>query len=56
VRLIDCEEIRRLEGQPKCSFCGKAKSDTLAMAEGISGYICDACVSRAKKIIGGKGL
>ncbi len=35
----------------KCSFCGKRKRDTNLLIAGMSGFICDACVEQAYKII-----
>ncbi len=35
----------------KCSFCGRTKRDTNLLIAGVSGFICDACVEQAYKII-----
>lgn len=35
----------------KCSFCGRAKSETLLLIAGIDGHICDACVEQAMEIV-----
>lgn len=33
-----------------CSFCGRAKKDTNLLVTGISGNICDNCISQAQQI------
>ena len=37
--------------EPKCSFCGRRKSETAILIAGIDGHICDNCVSQAQQII-----
>ncbi len=37
--------------EPKCSFCGKSKSDVNILIAGISGHICDGCISQAQNIV-----
>ncbi|HUH18085.1 MAG TPA: ATP-dependent Clp protease ATP-binding subunit ClpX [Albibacterium sp.] len=34
-----------------CSFCGRAKKDTLMLIAGDNAHICDQCVSQAKEIL-----
>lgn len=34
-----------------CSFCGRKKSDVNMLIAGISGHICDNCISQADEII-----
>jgi len=34
-----------------CSFCGRDKRDTELIVTGISGYICDRCISDAYQIL-----
>jgi len=35
----------------KCSFCGRDKQDTNVLIAGITGHICDSCISQAQNII-----
>ena len=35
----------------KCSFCGRDKQDTTVLIAGISGHICDHCISQANFIV-----
>lgn len=35
----------------RCSFCGRDKQDTTVLIAGISGHICDHCITQAQKII-----
>lgn len=35
----------------KCSFCGRSKSEVNVLIAGITGHICDNCVSQAQNII-----
>jgi ATP-dependent Clp protease ATP-binding subunit ClpX len=35
----------------KCSFCGREKKDVNLLIAGISGHICDSCISQAHEII-----
>ena len=35
----------------KCSFCGRDKQDTTVLIAGISGHICDQCISQANFIV-----
>jgi ATP-dependent Clp protease ATP-binding subunit ClpX len=35
----------------KCSFCGRGKSEVNVMIAGITGHICDNCISQAQNII-----
>jgi ATP-dependent Clp protease ATP-binding subunit ClpX len=35
----------------KCSFCGRDKSETLVLIAGISGHICDQCITQAQTIV-----
>lgn len=35
----------------KCSFCGRDKRDTLVLIAGITGHICDKCISQAQNIV-----
>ena len=35
----------------KCSFCGRDKSDTSILIAGITGHICDNCISQAQNIV-----
>lgn len=35
----------------KCSFCGKDKRDAAVMIAGISGHICDSCITTAYNIV-----
>lgn len=37
--------------EPKCSFCGRRKSETSILIAGIDGHICDNCVGQAQQII-----
>ncbi len=34
-----------------CSFCGRAKKDTNLLVTGISGNICDNCITQAQQIV-----
>jgi len=36
---------------PKCSFCGKDKSDALLLIAGVEGHICESCVEQASDIV-----
>ncbi len=35
----------------KCSFCGRDKRDTSMLIAGITGHICDSCVTQAEVIL-----
>ena len=35
----------------KCSFCGRDKQDTNVLIAGITGHICDGCITQAQNII-----
>lgn len=35
----------------KCSFCGRDKNETKMLIAGISGHICDNCITQANNII-----
>lgn len=35
----------------RCSFCGKSKRETNVLIAGITGHICDSCVSQAGMIV-----
>lgn len=35
----------------KCSFCGKQKKETNVLIAGITGYICDGCITQASSIV-----
>ena len=35
----------------KCSFCGRDKQDTNVLIAGITGHICDSCITQAQNII-----
>ena len=37
--------------EPRCSFCGKSKSEVNILIAGISGHICDGCISQAQHIV-----
>ena len=37
--------------EPKCSFCGKSKSEVNILIAGISGHICDNCIIQAQNIV-----
>jgi ATP-dependent Clp protease ATP-binding subunit ClpX len=39
------------KNEPKCSFCGKSKSEVNILIAGISGHICDGCISQAQHIV-----
>lgn len=42
----------KLEGaNPKCSFCGKDKSEALLLIAGTNGHICESCVEQANEIV-----
>ena len=34
-----------------CSFCGRTKEDVDMLIAGMSGHICDHCVSQATNIV-----
>ncbi|MFQ5335551.1 MAG: ATP-dependent Clp protease ATP-binding subunit ClpX, partial [Flavobacteriales bacterium] len=38
------------KGNVKCSFCGRDKSETKILIAGISGHICESCISQAQTI------
>lgn len=40
----------------KCSFCGKEREDTNVLIAGISGHICDSCISQANDIVKQEGI
>jgi ATP-dependent Clp protease ATP-binding subunit ClpX len=40
----------------KCSFCGRDKEETNVLIAGISGHICDNCISQAGDIIKQEGV
>jgi ATP-dependent Clp protease ATP-binding subunit ClpX len=35
----------------KCSFCGKSKNEVNILIAGISGHICDGCITQATEIV-----
>ena len=35
----------------RCSFCGREKKDVNVLIAGITGHICDSCISQAHLII-----
>lgn len=35
----------------KCSFCGRSKKDTNVLIAGITGHICDHCITQANSIV-----
>ena len=35
----------------RCSFCGKEKKDVNVLIAGITGHICDSCITQANAII-----
>lgn len=35
----------------KCSFCGRSKSDVDVLIAGVTGHICDNCITQAQSII-----
>ncbi|MFM9052922.1 MAG: ATP-dependent Clp protease ATP-binding subunit ClpX [Bacteroidota bacterium] len=35
----------------KCSFCGRDKSETFVLIAGITGHICDQCITQAQNIL-----
>jgi len=35
----------------KCSFCGRDKRETTVMIAGITGHICDRCITQAARIV-----
>lgn len=35
----------------KCSFCGRDKRDTTILIAGITGHICDTCITQAENIV-----
>ncbi|MFT7080858.1 MAG: ATP-dependent Clp protease ATP-binding subunit ClpX, partial [Cryomorphaceae bacterium] len=35
----------------KCSFCGRNKSDVNVLIAGVTGHICDNCITQAQSII-----
>jgi ATP-dependent Clp protease ATP-binding subunit ClpX len=35
----------------KCSFCGRDKSETKMLIAGVSGHICDSCITQANVIV-----
>jgi len=39
------------EKEIKCSFCGRTKKDTEVLIAGISGHICNNCVTQAQTIV-----
>ena len=39
------------KNEPRCSFCGKSKSEVNILIAGISGHICDGCISQAQHIL-----
>ncbi len=40
-----------MRNSPKCSFCGKDKSDALLLIAGTDGHICESCVEQANDIV-----
>jgi len=36
---------------PKCSFCGRDKSEALILIAGIQGHICEICIDQAHEIV-----
>jgi ATP-dependent Clp protease ATP-binding subunit ClpX len=44
-------EKRMTKNNIKCSFCGRDKQDTTVLIAGITGHICDHCVTQAQMIV-----
>ena len=34
-----------------CSFCGRDKKEVKVLIAGVTGHICDVCISQAFKIV-----
>ena len=39
------------KGADECSFCGRPKNEVDMLIAGMSGHICDHCVSQATNIV-----
>ncbi|MFB0961369.1 MAG: ClpX C4-type zinc finger protein, partial [Flavobacteriales bacterium] len=39
------------EREISCSFCGRKKSEVNILIAGITGHICDSCISQANGIV-----
>src|SRR5690606_16931906 len=37
--------------QVRCSFCGRSKSEVDVMIAGVTGHICNHCISQAQNIV-----
>lgn len=42
---------KKNEDPIKCSFCGRDKRETSVMIAGITGHICDRCITQAARIV-----
>ncbi len=59
--LLDAfNEVRAVRGEPPltefpeppfCSFCGKGRSETGALVEGLDAHICLLCASEAARLL-----
>ena len=39
----------------RCSFCGREKKEVNVLIAGITGHICDSCISQAHLIVKEEG-
>ena len=37
--------------QVKCSFCGRSKNEVDVMIAGVTGHICNHCITQAQNIV-----
>ena len=37
--------------QVKCSFCGRSKREVDVMIAGVTGHICNHCITQAQNIV-----
>src|SRR3989344_5241021 len=45
------KKMAKEEKEIKCSFCGRTKKDTDVLIAGITGHICNHCVTQAQTIV-----
>lgn len=43
--------MRKEKNGPRCSFCGRDKSEALILIQGLEGHICEVCVEQAEELI-----
>lgn len=50
IHLLDLHKVKYM-AEDKCSFCGRPRSSVNLLIAGVSGHICDYCVTQANDIV-----